>query len=179
MAVTRTVWGYIEQRELRFMRRVNRWHAPRPVRISMVVMSRLGDGLLWYALALFVLIFGGQRGLHAFLTGGTAAVVAIVLFRQIKRVSRRSRPCHLEPHCWASVVPPDQFSFPSGHAMTSFAIAISVGHFYPDFLQLLLLCALTVAISRIVLGMHFLTDVTVGALMGIGLGFASIWVFGA
>src|SRR5579862_7900967 len=154
MATAKTVLGYIEQRELRFMRRVNRWHAPRPVRIAMVVMTRLGDGLLWYSLALFVLIFGGARGIHAFVTGGVAALVAIGLFRQIKRISRRPRPCHIEPHCWASIVPPDQFSFPSGHAMTSFAIAVSLGHFYPEFQPLLLASALSVAVSRVVLGMH-------------------------
>ncbi len=89
MAVAKSVWGYIEQRELRFMRRVNRWHAPRAVRICMLLMSRLGDGLLWYALALFVLIFGGQRGIHAFVTGGnnSRSGRVIGLFRQMQSAS--------------------------------------------------------------------------------------------
>jgi undecaprenyl-diphosphatase len=176
MAIAKTVWEYIEQRDMRLMRRVNRWRAPRLIRIFMLLMSRLGDGLLWYALALLVLVFGGQRGIHAFITGAAASLMAIALFRQIKPLSRRRRPCHIEPHCWAIVTPPDQFSFPSGHAMTSFAIAISLGHFYPDFQHLLLLSAMSVAISRIVLGMHFLTDVMVGSLIGIGLGFLSVWL---
>jgi len=177
MAVAKTVWGFIEQRDMRLMRRVNRWHAPRWFRICMVVMTRLGDGFLWYGLALLVLIFGGRQGVHAFLTGGAAALTAILLFKQVKRISRRPRPCHVEPHCWAMVTPPDQFSFPSGHSMTSFAIAISLGHFYPEFTQALVIFALSVAVSRIVLGMHYLTDVVVGALIGIGLGMLSICVF--
>jgi undecaprenyl-diphosphatase len=60
--------------------------------------------------------------------------------------------------------------------MTSFAIAASVSHFYPDLQVCLLFSAVSVAASRIVLGMHFLTDVVVGALIGAGLGLLSIWV---
>jgi undecaprenyl-diphosphatase len=178
MAVAKNVLGYIEQRDLRLMRRMNRWQAPRWVRICMLVMTKLGDGLLWYALALIVLVFGGQRGIHAFIAGAFGAFSAIALFKQVKRISRRPRPCQLEPHCWAMVAPPDQFSFPSGHSMTSFAIAISLGHFYPEFLQVLLLAALCVAVSRIVMGMHFLTDVVVGVMLGIGLGLLSVRLLG-
>src|SRR5262249_24630159 len=99
---------------------------------------------------------------------------SIALFRQVKRLSRRARPCHVEPHCWAIITPPDQFSFPSGHAMTSFAIAVALTHFYPDFEPLLLFCALSIGLSRIVLGMHYLTDVIAGALIGVGLGLLSV-----
>lgn len=42
MAVARALWGYIEQRDLREMRRLQRWRAPRPIRILMLMMSRLG-----------------------------------------------------------------------------------------------------------------------------------------
>jgi len=50
MAVAKAVWGYIEQRDLRLMRRLHRWRAPRSIRISMLLMSRLGNGWLWYSL---------------------------------------------------------------------------------------------------------------------------------
>src|SRR5262249_30760742 len=137
MAMTRNVWGYIDQRDRRIMRRVNRWQAPRWVRIFMIVWTRLGDGLLWYAVGLALLVFGHERGIHAFFASAVAAFASIALFRQVKRLSRRARPCHVEPHCWSLITPPDQFSFPSGHAMTSFAIAVALAHFYPDFEPLL------------------------------------------
>jgi undecaprenyl-diphosphatase len=60
VAVNRTVWGYIEQRDLRLMRRVHRWRAPKWIRMLVVLSSRLGDGLVWYLLGLFILLFGGQ-----------------------------------------------------------------------------------------------------------------------
>jgi len=177
MAVSKGLWGYIEQRDLRLMRRLHRWRAPRWIRLLVILSSRLGDGLIWYVLGVFILFFGGQRRLDAFASGLTAALVAILVFRRLKIISRRPRPCHIEPHCWAVLTPPDQFSFPSGHTMTSFAIAISIGSFYPQYQPGLLAMAATIALSRIILGMHFLTDVLAGALLGIGIGYASFCLF--
>jgi undecaprenyl-diphosphatase len=143
----------------------------------MLVMSRLGNGWLWYSLGIFILICGGQDRYRAFFAGILSALVAILIFQAVKPVSRRRRPCEIEPHCWAVISPPDRFSFPSGHAMTSFAIAVAVGGFYPQYQPGLLAVAALIAASRIVVGMHFLTDVVVGALMGALIGYLSIWLF--
>jgi len=99
------------------------------------------------------------------------------LFRTLKHASRRKRPCEIEPHCWASILPPDKYSFPSGHSITSFAIALSIGMFYPDLQIVLLVVALLIASSRIILGMHFLSDVLAGSAIGILLGYFSYHVF--
>ncbi len=53
MTVTRTVWGFIEQRDHRLMRRMNRWRAPRWIRYWMIAATRMGDGWLWYGLQEF------------------------------------------------------------------------------------------------------------------------------
>jgi undecaprenyl-diphosphatase len=62
--------------------------------------------------------------------------------------------------------------------MTAFSIMVSVGHFYPDLQVVLLVLAVSIAASRIILGMHYLTDVIAGAAIGIGLGRASLCLFG-
>jgi undecaprenyl-diphosphatase len=177
MAVAREVLGYFEQRDFRLMRRLHRWRAPRVIRIAMLLMSRLGDGWLWYSLGVFILICGGQNRYHALFAGALAALLAIVVFQRVKPLSHRRRPCELEPHCWAVISPPDRFSFPSGHAMTSFAVAVAVGSFYPQAQPCLLAVALLIATSRIVLGMHFLTDIVVGALLGALIGHLSVCLF--
>jgi len=174
MALTRSVLGFIERRDRGIMHRVHRWRAPRWIRVWMLLITRLGDGWLWYALGLVLLFFGGNEGLRAVTAAGTASLAGILLFRVLKTTSRRRRPCHIEPHCWATILPPDQFSFPSGHTITSFAIAISVAHFYPVCLAILLFIAASIAVSRIILGMHFLSDVLAGALLGVGLAYASL-----
>ena len=72
----------------------------------------------------------------------------------------------------ANLLPPDQFSFPSGHSITAFSFAVGFGVYYPSLMPWLLFCAFSVAISRIVLGMHF-SDVAVGAGLGTILAYCS------
>ena len=177
MTVAKAVWSQIQSSDHRLMRRVHRWRAPRWFRILMIVATRGGDGWLWYGLGLILLVYGGEQRFAAIGAAGSSAVAGIFLFRGLKRTSRRKRPCEIEPHCWALVLPPDKYSFPSGHSITAFAVAVTLGLFYP-FLQPCLLClALLIAASRIILGMHFLSDVIAGSALGVALGFASFYLF--
>jgi len=177
MAIAHAVLSYIGTRDLRLMRRVNRWRAPRWVRISSVWATRMGDGWLWYSLAPVILAFGGHLRYRALATASFAVLTGILLFMNVKRLSRRLRPCQQEPHCWATVLPPDQFSFPSGHTITAFAIAVSLGLLYPQAEACLLVVAACIGASRVLLGMHFLSDVIAGALFGAGIGFGSFLLF--
>ena len=169
MAVSVLHW--IESRDHRLMRRVNRWTPPRWLRLWMVAATRCGDGWLWYAVGVIIALAGGPERFRALLAAFAAVSTGIALFIQLKRVCHRRRPCALEPHCWATLLPPDQFSFPSGHTITAFAMAVSLTVFYPAMIVGLLFCALSVAASRVVLGMHFLTDVIAGAAIGSVLGY--------
>lgn len=177
MTLTRAVWGYIDSRDRRVMRRMQRWRAPRWIRFWMVYATRLGDGWVWYSLGLMLLAFGGPSRFVALSSGGLATVTGFFLFRALKDVSRRKRPCEIEPHCWAKILPPDQFSFPSGHSITAFAIAVAVGTFYPQLQVPLYFLAASIAISRVVLGMHFLSDILAGSAIGALLGYGSVQLF--
>lgn len=177
MAVARTVWGFIERRDHGVMRKMNRWRPPRWVRYWMLSATRAGDGWLWYALGIMLLLFGGPQRYAAIGAAGGAAIAGVFLFKVLKNLNRRPRPCQIEPHCWARVLPPDQFSFPSGHTMTAVSIAVVLSAFYPQLEGTLLFAACSIAVSRIVLGMHFLSDVVAGAALGAGLGYASLFVF--
>ncbi len=157
----------------RVMRRVHCWRAPRWIRLWMVCATRAGDGWLWFALAATVLFFGGPARLQALGAGALAAGAGIAIFVNLKKAIGRRRPCVLEPHCWANLLPPDQFSFPSGHSITAFAVAVSIGAFYPPLFAGLLFCAASVAASRILLGMHFLSDVVAGGAIGALLGYVA------
>jgi undecaprenyl-diphosphatase len=179
MTVARTVWNFIENRDHRVMHRLNRWKAPRWIRFWMLAATRMGDGWIWYALAAIVLVVGGASRYVAVGSAMSAAVVGIGVFKLLKALSRRPRPCHLEPHCWAKILPPDQFSFPSGHTMTAFSIALVVSFFYPALEGPLYFLAVSIAVSRVVLGMHFLSDVLAGAVLGSALGVSSIVVSAA
>jgi undecaprenyl-diphosphatase len=177
MEAGRMVWQFIQARDYQVMKRVHRWRAPRWLRIWMVFATRLGDGWIWYTLGIALLLFGGDLRYIAVAASATAEAAALVLFRAIKKVSKRKRPCQLEAHCWSNVLPPDQFSFPSGHSISAFAIAIPLCIFYPELQAALLVLSLSIAISRVILGMHFVSDVIVGSLLGAGLGYGSYLLF--
>lgn len=160
----------LEEGDHRLMRAVNKWHPPRWFRLWMICATRGGDGWLWYALGAS-LLFGGEDGGR--LAAGAAALGAfcgIALFLLLKRATRRRRPCTIAAHCWSTLLPPDQFSFPSGHTITAFSVAVPVMLVFPGLSPVLLVCALSVAASRILLGMHFLTDVLAGMALGSLLG---------
>ena len=167
------MFGSISTRDYKLMKRVHQWSAPRWFRVWMISATRGGDGWLWAAIAPLVLAFGGASRYPALGSAGLAAACGIALFLSLKKATGRKRPCDLEPHCWNKLLPPDRFSFPSGHSMTAFAVAVSLGLFYPAVMIGLLFCSCSIAASRVALGMHFLSDVVAGSLIGTGLGYAS------
>lgn len=164
------VRGYITARDQRLMRRIHRWYAPKWIRGWMIGATRGGDGYLWVALALAFLSLGGSKEQYTVLEAATSALLAALVFLKVKRMAGRRRPCELEPHCWASLLPPDEFSFPSGHTMSAFAISMPIMVHYPGSMLPLLFCGFSIAASRVVLGMHFLSDVLAGAALGCGIG---------
>lgn len=177
MTVAKAVWDQIQSNDHRLMRRVHRWRAPRWFRILMILMTRMGDGWLWYSVGLILVVYGGEHRFLAIGAASSGALMGILLFRVLKRTSKRKRPCEIEPHCWSSILPPDKYSFPSGHTITAFAVALPVGLFYPELQGVLLAVALLIASSRIILGMHFLSDVLAGSAIGALLGFLSFHMF--
>jgi undecaprenyl-diphosphatase len=177
MTPAQTMLEFIAARDHRLMRRVHQWRAPRWVRLWMICATRGGDGWLWYLMGLAILLFGGPQRFVAVAAASMAGAIGVAIFLVLKRSTSRRRPCALEPHCWSRLLPPDQFSFPSGHSITAFAMALSLGQFYPSLMVGLLFCAFSIAISRIILGMHFLSDVIVGCGLGATLGYLSYIIY--
>ena len=175
MTLPAAMLDFIAHRDHRLMRRVNAWHPPRWIRVWMICATRGGDGWLWYALGIILLAFGGPVRFMALGAAAFASGFGIVLFLRIKKFTGRKRPCAFHPHCWATLLPPDQFSFPSGHTITAFAVAVTLSLFYPELAPGLLFCAVSVAASRILLGMHFLSDVLAGAVIGTLLAYFAAW----
>jgi len=166
---------FIAARDHGLMRRIHGWQAPRWFRIWMLAATRGGDGWLWIPVCVAALVAGGRNSVAAVAAAGSATAAGAASFLVLKRFTNRRRPCDIQPHCWSEMLPPDQFSFPSGHTITSFATATSLALFYEAWAAPLLVCAASVALSRVVLGMHFLSDVAAGAILGAALG-AAAWV---
>jgi undecaprenyl-diphosphatase len=170
----RSVARFVVARDFQVMTRVNQWRPPRWIRLWAVCATRGGDGWLWYALGIFALLFGGPHARWTVLAAALACASGIGVFLALKRTFRRKRPCAIAASCWATLLPPDQFSFPSGHTITAFSIAVPFAFAFPALAPVLLACALSVAISRVLLGMHFLSDVVAGGVIGSLLGYAAL-----
>ncbi len=143
-----------------------RCHAPAAESIGIALGRAGNNGAVWVALGVVLAILDSGRW-EQWLAAGLLAPVAIVFNYAIKVVVRRPRPVldGLPPLGGA----PSSLSFPSAHATSSFAAATVMTRIAPEAAATFAL-AIAIAICRPYLGMHYPSDVLVGALLGLGLG---------
>ena len=154
----------------------NRWCARGVVRSYFRMISRLGDGTFWYALMAALVLLDGWRGLAVSAQLAATGVVALILYRKLKRWTRRPRPCAADGRIQAWIAPLDEFSFPSGHTLHAVSFtAVALAH-YPALAWLLLPFTASVALSRVVLGLHYPSDVLAATAIGLALALLSLWV---
>jgi undecaprenyl-diphosphatase len=163
----------ITLREMLLMQRFSHLHRHGWLTMIFRAASRLGDGSLWWACGLVLLAVGGPPGRKAFFAAALAISSSILLFKAIKNVIGRPRPYVTWPDLPCLLAPPDRFSFPSGHTMTAFAAWSAISGILPMTSAFLLPAAAVIGASRVFLGLHYPSDVLVGALIGSGLGFGA------
>jgi len=146
--------------------RANRLGEAGGSRAYFAAISRLGDGVFWYTLMGALVIADGLDGLAASLHLALTGVVALTLYRRLKRWTRRPRPFVADGRIQAWVAPLDEFSFPSGHTLHAVAFSVVALAYYPWLATLLIPFTASVAVSRVVLGLHYPSDVL--AATGIG-----------
>lgn len=174
-----SVIGYVLASDDRLLDRILEWRPPRWVRVWMLSATRLGDGWLWVATATLLAAMGA-RGLRVLAAGLVAASIANALLVSVKARVKRPRPCDRVRHSSFEVgplawIPSDRFSFPSGHALNAFAIGSVIALSFPVAAVPVLAVAASVAASRVVLGLHWLSDVIAGSLVGLLIG-AGVWL---
>jgi len=129
--------------------------------------SRLADGPLWVGAIVLLALLGEPR--HALMMLGLGGI-NLVVYYALKRGIRRRRPFERCDDIHACVKVPDAFSFPSGHTQHAFAFALLLSSLHPGLAPLLWSFAALVGLSRVVLGLHFPSDVVIGALLGLATG---------
>ena len=130
------------------------------------LISRLGDGLFWYCLMLSLLLEYRGEALLPVLHMAVAGLVCTGLYKWLKHKTHRPRPFSRNRDIDCGIAPLDQFSFPSGHTLHAVAFSIVALSYYPALAWLLLPFTSLVAISRLVLGLHYPSDVLAGVLIG-------------
>lgn len=147
----------------------------------MVIATMFGVGIVQAGFSLGLILLGlvtdkvnvrraGYAGLIAFAAAGVAVQIG-------KFIWHRPRPLLALFDVHLVDVPRFTHSFPSGHAMTAFAVAVACSMFLPRLRYILIPIAFATGISRIYLGVHYPLDVVFGGFAGILIGILSArWV---
>ena len=140
--------------------------------------TRLGDaGMLFIALGLVMLLFKSTR--RAGFSALCAMIIGLVVVNfTIKPLMARERPWLVIEGFVNLVEEKDPNSFPSGHTNAAFAFALALCMTAPRrWMKITAVCAgLVMGLSRLYVGVHFPSDVLVGALIGSLCGLAGAWV---
>lgn len=152
------IWLMKRKRHALFAR-VGRW------------VSRSGDGYLYAVLALYLFASGvlwtWSPENRIFLVGIMAAFACErALYFVLKNSLKRHRPQEALENFRSVIKPSDRFSFPSGHTSGAFLMATCVAYFHPALAIPAYVWASSLGLSRLVLGVHFPTDIVAGMTMG-------------
>lgn len=136
--------------------------------IWMKRISYLGNGgFIWLAAALLLLFSGEYRHIgFAVVLAQIVGVISTNLF--IKNLVARKRPFDRLSCIIPLIKKPSDWSFPSGHTTSSISASILLISALPLFVGIpALILGLAIAFSRMYVGVHYLSDIAGGALMGI------------
>ena len=140
-------------------------HRP-AIQAFFAVISRLGDGVFWYALMAVLPVAFGRYGLVIALHMVLTALVCLGLYKYLKRTFVRPRPYTVSSYVRPGTRVLDVYSFPSGHTLHAVAFTLVAVAYLPQLAVALVPLTLLIAMSRMVLGLHYPSDVLAGA--GIG-----------
>ena len=129
-------------------------------------ISRLGDGVFWYSLMALMLCLDQARALLPVCHMAAAGLFGTLVYKWLKVRTLRPRPFNVHQQISLRSIPLDQFSFPSGHTLHAVAFSSIAVFYYPALFLLVVPFAAMVALSRVVLGLHYPSDVLMGALIG-------------
>ena len=148
----------------------------RSVKNFFAAVSRLGDGWFWYGLMILLPLIYGESGVAASLLMLRVGVLNYIIYKIVKELTGRPRPCAVHSGIAVGTAPLDQYSFPSGHTMHAVAFSLVAIAQHGELAWMLVPFAGCVALSRMILGLHYPTDVIAGGVIG---ALTASWMIGS
>ncbi len=149
--------------------RVNQLARHDVVRELFAIVSKLGDGWIWLAFGVMLYVRHGNEVLPNLVDMMVVTAMGVLIYKVLKSRLVRNRPYVSYDNIECAVAPLDQYSFPSGHTLHAVSFTIMIAGVDPVLAAIALPFAVLVALSRVLLGLHYPSDVLVGALIGAGL----------
>jgi len=145
---------------------LNRGSHSRMIGGFFAAVSRLGDGVIWYSLMALMVLTQDDYGVLAATTMAVTGLAGTITYRLLKNVLVRERPFVGHPDILVGCAPLDRYSFPSGHTLHAVLFTIIAVAWFPALAAVLIPLTVLIALSRVILGLHYPTDVVVGAVIG-------------
>ena len=130
------------------------------------IISRLGNGVFWYLMLIAVWLIQGLMYTLQIVYLVFGSMVGTLIYKLLKTKTVRPRPYQVHQVIRLCEHPLDHFSFPSGHTLHAVMVSITLGYIQPFLITLLMPFTILVALSRMILGLHYPSDVLVGAAIG-------------
>jgi undecaprenyl-diphosphatase len=171
MASSRTtdVIRRFDAAELTLCLLLNRSCSRRSVREFFSVVSRLGNGIFWYVMILALPLMYGNAGLISAIQMALTGAAGVILYKVLKLSLVRERPFIRSAGISLGAAPLDRYSFPSGHTLHAVSFTTIAASHFPELALVLVPFAALVAASRMILGLHYPSDVIAGGLLGFAL----------
>lgn len=164
-----TVIARFDAAEYGLCRRLNRGASFALPRRVFQIASRLGDGLIWYTLILVLPLMFGRAAVKPAIVMALTGALGVLVYALLKRVFVRERPFITHAAIDRGAAPLDRYSFPSGHTLHAVSFTWQACAHFPELAWVLVPLAALIAGSRVVLGLHYPSDVLAGAAIGAAL----------
>lgn len=148
---------------------INQYSNRQSIATFFKLISRLGDGWFWYAMLAMAAMIGGTQAIVPIVSTMLVSLSGYIIYKLLKTKTVRPRPYQVHQVIVLGERPLDVFSFPSGHTLQAVLFTATLGSYFPQLLPIMLPFMALVALSRMVLGLHYPTDVLIGAGIGYGL----------
>ncbi|MBD3894306.1 phosphatase PAP2 family protein [Halomonas sp. ML-15] len=172
---TLPVFDRLDLLESQLCRRLAQHGSRRSTLRLLRLASRLGDWPAWVLLVASLPLMHGATGWLLMWHHLVLSLLAIGVYRLVKTRLCRERPsitfCTI--HCAQPAR--DRYSFPSGHTLHAVMFSLLTAATTPALLPLVLPLAVLIAASRVGLGLHYISDVIGGALLGAAFGLLGWW----
>jgi len=160
------IMARFDMAEYRLCREFNRGAGLVWVRVLFQSASRLGDGIVWYLLIGALLLVYGRAAVRPALVMAVTGLIGILIYKWLKSRLLRERPFIRHPGIMLAMPPLDRYSFPSGHTLHAVSFTWLAVERFPELAWILIPLAGLIAASRVVLGLHYPSDVLAGGAIG-------------
>jgi len=164
-----TVIARFDAAEYGLCRKLNRGASFALPRRIFQIASWLGNGIVWYALILALPLLFGRTATKPAIVMALTGALGVVIYALLKRVFVRERPFITHAAIDLGAAPLDRYSFPSGHTLHAVSFTWQACAHFPELAWVLVPLAALIAGSRVVLGLHYPSDVLAGAAIGAAL----------